>query len=68
MDKTVKRQPRVGQYFYTLRGRWFHIYRYVEVNGFGSSASPVDGEPTFLDREQARKRVYELNGWRYVKR
>lgn len=26
-------------------------------------AVPVDNEPLYRDREEARRRVYELNGW-----
>lgn len=60
--------PKTGQYYYTLRGRFFRIYRYDSVTGTGSIASPVQEEPLFSDREQARKRVYELNGWIYAPR
>ena len=28
----------------------------------------VISEPDYFTREEARKRVYELNGWRYTKR
>ncbi|EXZ01129.1 hypothetical protein M128_1662 [Bacteroides fragilis str. S6L8] len=28
-------------------------------------SSPVRNEPLYIDREEARKRVYELNGWKY---
>lgn len=55
----------VGQYFYERRGSAFQIYRYDCVRGTFSSASPVNGEKAYFDREEARKRVYELNGWRY---
>lgn len=58
-------KAKVGQYYYTPRGRFFRIYRYDSVTDTGSTASPVQAEPLFSDREQARKRVYELNGWKY---
>lgn len=29
--------------------------------------SPVRNEPLYSDRETARKRVYQLNGWKYEK-
>lgn len=52
-------RPKVGEYFYTPRRSSFSIYH----QDTESTASPT-GE-TFHDRETARKRVYELNGWRY---
>ncbi|MCU6767384.1 hypothetical protein OCV73_00205 [Barnesiella propionica] len=60
-------KPKVGQYHYELRGSCFRIYRYDQVSDTGTSSSPVYGEPSYLDREEAKKRVYELNGWRYKK-
>lgn len=62
--------PKVGQYHYCLRGRYFRIYRYTHVaaDGSGTAASLVMDEPSFIDREEARKRVYELNGWKYTPR
>ena len=59
-------KAKVGQYFYIPRGKGFRIYQYetVSSNG-GSSAIPAIDEPLFFDREKARKRVYELNGWKY---
>lgn len=55
-----------GQYHYTPCGRQFRIYICTEANEQGNSSSPVYSEPFFNDREQARKRVYELNGWNYT--
>ena len=46
-------KPQVGQYHYSPHGRGFRIYRYTEVTD------------NFHDREKAKKRVYELNGWKY---
>lgn len=56
---------KVGQYFYTPHGNAFRIYRYDRVTAGATSASPVNEQPFFYDREEARKRVYELNGWKY---
>lgn len=58
-------KPKVGQYFYIPRGQCFRIYRYDSVTASGTTASPVPDEPSFYNREEARKRVYELNGWNY---
>ena len=58
-------KPQVGQYHYSPHGRGFRIYRYPEVTDNFQSASPVLNEPIFYDREKAKKRVYELNGWKY---
>lgn len=58
---------RVGQYYYIIRGRFFRIYRYTQVSVSGGYAgSPVDIEPLYPSREQARQRVYQLNGWKYT--
>lgn len=56
---------KVGQYHYVLRGRFFRIYKCTSVSDTGSSSSLVIGEPSFTDRELARQRVYQLNGWKY---
>ena len=58
-------KPKVGQYCYDRRDHAFRIYRYISVTETGSVASPVQGEKAYFDSEEARKRVYELNGWRY---
>ena len=58
-------KPKVGQYYYAPHGRGFCIYSYTEVTNGIQSASPVLSEPKFYDREKAKKRVYELNGWKY---
>lgn len=54
---------KVGQYYYAPKGRHFRIYRYTSVTETCSSASLVLEEPMYADRHEARKRVYELNGW-----
>lgn len=56
-------KAKVGQCYYAPRGRAFRIYRYVHVTASCTMAVPVDNEPLYRDREEARKRVYELNGW-----
>lgn len=61
-------KAKVGQYYYTPYGRGFRIYRYVHVTDMAAIASPVSEEPYFTDREAARRRVYELNGWNYERR
>lgn len=55
----------VGEYYYSLHGRDFRIYRCDYSDGQTTMSSPVYEEPFFRDREEARKRVYELNGWEY---
>ncbi|MCM1356459.1 MAG: hypothetical protein NC212_08650 [Staphylococcus sp.] len=59
---------KIGQYtFSLLHGSWA-IYRYTNVRSEQSySMEKVWNEPTFAynDRESARRRVYELNGWKY---
>lgn len=47
------------------RGRVFRIYRYDFVSATASTLAAVPEEPVYYDREEARRRVYELNGWRY---
>ena len=58
-------KPKVGQCYYALHGRGYRIYRYDYVGETVSTAAPVSDEPIYWDKEEARKRVYELNGWRY---
>lgn len=54
------------QYYYRIHGRHYEICMSSHTDGslivFGSR---VPGEKTYTNREEARKRVYELNGWRY---
>ena len=57
--------PKTGQYYYTLRGNRFYIYRCDNDSDSGYSGSPVNGEKSYTDRNHARKRVYELNGWKF---
>lgn len=50
---------KIGQYIYQKRGRNYRIY----VKSGKNRLTPLVDE-TFLNREEARKRVYELNGWK----
>ena len=59
----IKKNIRPGQYYYEPYGRSFRIYRCVTNSASGFIARPVEGEPTYRDREEAKSRVYELNGW-----
>ena len=61
-------KPKVGQYYYTIHHGRYRIYRYDVVGPAGSISSPVTDEPIFSNPEKARKRVYELNGWKYTPR
>ena len=63
--------PKIGQYgFHLVRGEW-RIYQVTEVwhnsrcGGFGMT--DIDGERVYPihEREAARRRVYELNGWNF---
>lgn len=58
-------KAKLGQYYYTPRGNGWRIYRYTHVSDTGFSGSAVTDEPTYFNREEAKKRVYELNGWKY---
>ena len=55
------RTPKVGQYQYDRRGRGWKIYQVdsVSENGYSSRST---GE-FFSDIEDARRRVWQLNGW-----
>ena len=48
-----------GQYYYRIHGRRFEICRRDALGG-----QAVAGEPVCFSREQARRRVRELNGRR----
>lgn len=60
-------KPKVGKCYYTPFGRGYRIYRYDYVGASTSTAVPVDGEPIYYNRDKARQRVYELNGWNFNK-
>ena len=59
----IKKSIRSGQCYYEPYGRGYRIYRCVANSAGGFIARPVEGEPTYRDREEAKSRVYELNGW-----
>lgn len=59
----IKKSIRPGQCYYEPYGRGYRIYRCVANSDCGFVARPVEGEPTYRDREEAKSRVYELNGW-----
>lgn len=61
LKRRAMRTPKVGQYEYGRRGRCFKIYRVESVNENGYIASSI-GE-LYSDREEARRRVWALNGW-----
>lgn len=54
-----------GEYHYQPCGRQFRIYVCIRADKSGTMSTPADGEPLFNDREEARRRVYQLNGWNY---
>lgn len=54
--------PKLGDYTYVLRGKLFVIHRVTSVTPHGYSATRT-GE-YFYSREEARRRVYQLNGWK----
>lgn len=57
---------KAGQYYYIPVRRTFRIYRVgMSDSGGGFTGNPVVGEPPYYEREEARKRVFELNGWKY---
>lgn len=55
---------KIGEYFYAPRGLRYKIFRVTSVTETFSCASSI-GE-IFTRREDVRKRVYELNGWKYT--
>ena len=54
-------KDKVGQYYYAPRRKWFAIYQTIFVGNGMSTARPTGEE--YATREEAKKRVYELNGW-----
>lgn len=61
-------KPKVGQYYYTIYHSQYRIYRYTHADKNGTLASPVTDEPLYSSPEEARRRVYELNEWKYTPR
>ena len=52
---------KVGEYYYALRGRFYKIYQVESIeNGVISS---IATKFIYETKEEARKKVYELNGW-----
>lgn len=53
-----------GQYYYSLHGNRYLIYRCIGLAPNGTPDSRLDtSQPSFTDRERAREHVYRLNGW-----
>jgi len=52
------------QYFYRRHGRFFEIMKYEPPSGSGIMiANPLYPNERYLSQQEARRRVYELNGW-----
>lgn len=58
-------KAKVGEYEYHPCGNLFRIYVCDYWDGITKTCSPVYTEPFFDTEEEARKRVYQLNGWKY---
>lgn len=56
-------EHKVGQYFYAPRRNRFAIYQTVSVSDNVIIDQPTDEE--YATREEAKRRVYELNGWNH---
>ena len=57
--------PKKGIYYYAPYGKGYRIYQYTHVNENGSESEATN--EIYWAREQARARVYELNGWNKTK-
>lgn len=55
-------KDKVGQYYYAPRRNMFAIYQTTFI-GNGVTTACSTGEE-YATREEAKKRVYELNGWK----
>lgn len=56
----MKHEPKDGEYYYFPKGSMYAVYQnHVSNDGHGSADKIEDN----LTKEQARSRVYELNGW-----
>lgn len=51
---------KTGQYMYRPHRRCWRVYLKVAEGRL----EQVISEPDYFSREEARRRVYELNGWR----
>jgi len=58
-------KAKVGQYFYQRFRGSYGVFRYNQVTEDSSSASLVG---YFSEREEARRYVWEMNGWGVPKR
>lgn len=58
---------KVGQYKVSLHHGSWAIYRITHVSDMGYSMQPVLDEPEFPydRRDDAIRRMYQLNGWEY---
>ncbi len=59
--------PKTGQYYYAYYRGGFAIFRCTHADEKGYAGERVLNELASRDREAIRKRVYELNGWKYNK-
>lgn len=58
---------KVGEYYYRPSGCHYRIYQCEYNDGTTFMGRPIYDEPyMFTEPEEARKRVYELNGWKYT--
>lgn len=57
-----------AKFYYRVHGRFFEICQNTTVNGCTVFGERVQGEKTYTNREEARKRVCELNNWKYSPR
>lgn len=51
---------KVGRYFYCMHRGFFAVYMWDYVSNRSTSATFVED---YLTREDARNKVFELNGW-----
>lgn len=51
---------KIGQYIYQRRGRWYQVCQKTAESVYISISNEV-----YPCLEKARKRVFELNGWKY---
>lgn len=54
-------QTKETNYYYTVHGRCFIIYRSVYSEALGRVGQRLPGEPAYYNREEALRRVRELN-------
>lgn len=56
---------KIGQYTYFRRGNVFRIFRCSSVSANGAAFDLVKEENDYAQAQDARRRIYELNGWRW---